>query len=161
MVSVALSTGITGVAIGQKHMFARELVRHVVVEVHDYADVTTACGNRLEALPRTWQPDRPCKRCAHKWPSFNFFAEIGAPVYGRAFFHDSADERLAAYGRRVIRHCGSKKLAREIAVAIGYENPEDIAVDHPDLREFVTYIRVPKALALTQRQKTLARLAQG
>lgn len=161
MVSVVLSTGITAVPIGHKHSFASEVVRHVVVEVHDYAEVTTACGARLDALPFTWQLDRPCKRCAHKWPTFKDWAEIGAPPNGRAFFHDAAEERMLAYARRVIRNCDSKKLARAIAEAIGYEDPEDIAFDHPDLKDSVTYIRPPKDVKKAKRMKQLARLAQG
>lgn len=161
MVSVILATGITGVPIGHKHSFASEVVRHVVVEVHDYTEVTTACGYRLEALPYTWQRDRPCKRCEHRWPVFKGWAEIGAPPNGRAFFHDQAEERALAYARSVIRHCDSKKLARAIAVAIGYDDPEDILFDHPDLKDSIVYLRPPKDVAKANRMKKLARLAQG
>lgn len=146
MVSVVVSMMPTGVPIGGKHTFKHTVVRHLAVQVHGYAEITTACGYRLEALPRTWQPDRMCERCAKKMvlQARSMTVEIGAPEFGMAYFHDEWEARLQAHGRRMIRHCGSKKYARIIAVGIGYAEPEDILEDHPDLHDFIVYIRPPK-----------------
>lgn len=134
------------VPVGTGHGAKERHVRHVVAEVIDAGCVRTSCGHVLEALPRTWQPTRPCGRCPESaWrmaPDIEITIGEVHGLHERAGeYLDQAAERRLAHARHVIRTCGSKRLARKIARAIGFDPPESIAEHDPDLLQHVKYHR--------------------
>lgn len=147
MVSVRIDTPLTGVAIGGKNDEKEVAVRHWIREVHNVSDVTTMCGAKIAALPSTWQQTRPCRRCIDSGvlnQARDVTFRLGWAWQESHEFHGEWEKRRLLHGFQVIKNCGSKRKARKVAVALGWENPDLLKYDHPELAQFVTYIRKPK-----------------
>lgn len=119
-------------------MFKSLLVRHIVAEtIADSRGVTptlvrTKCGVAIIGVSRTWQRDRPCERCGI--PSNEIWVEFrNAPA--SVITH----QRFREYCLTALAESTSKSVARKIVRFLGYDPPEKILVEHPDLRDKIVY----------------------
>lgn len=109
--------------------------------------VMTICGNKLIALPHTWQPSRPCRRCGmvdEHGVGWALGVHSSPERQEAALLWNAATGQWRDHAMHVIRTCNSKRLSREIARALGFDPPETIVEDHPDLVRFVQYQNPPK-----------------
>ncbi len=133
VVCVALSTDQTVVATGTGAMFRDRVTRHVVAEVVDGRLVRTICGVKIMAVSRTWQKDSPCKRCGAGTDDLRIeFTDRPAWVL-------SLNANMREYCFMALVVCDTKARARQIVRFMGYDPPEKILVEHPDLRDKIVY----------------------
>lgn len=119
--------------------------------------VRTACGNSIVALPRTWQPARPCKRCeqmrlepllSKKKRGDDFGIIIGQWAESTEYAERWAGltDQVVPYALDVIMTCQSKRFARIVARGLGFEPPETIVEQFPEALPYVKYLRRPKGV---------------
>lgn len=126
----------TAVPIGQGHMFKRQVIRHIVASVDEDGQVRAACGASFKGATRTWQDDRPCARC---YPRHHPPEQLGWCItFGDrdAQAHmPGGVEGLRHYCLTALKSTDSKALARAIARFLGYDPPERILAEHPELEK--------------------------
>lgn len=141
---------ITAVAILGNSQWDETAVVHLVAQITDTSEVVTGCGQTIAALPRTWQKVRACKRCPEITGTTataenpELLSAIGQiePAPRETFgYLDDVSSRARLYGLHSIRHSSSKKTARMIAKRLGYDPPETIGEEYPDLLLKVKYVR--------------------
>lgn len=107
----------------------------------------TACGQRsLPTLPYTWQASRPCKRCRATVSAEDWSVVVDrVPDFEGSEFYVGARTAMRSHGMRCLQQLElSKKMARQIANALGYVPAERLLDDYPDLEHKITYLRPPK-----------------
>lgn len=153
MAILRVTNPLTAVSLGRQQWWKDKVARHRVREVTGPSSVVTWCGAvMLEALPVTWQPTTWCQRC---WGPFKL--RDGEPLPHLFFYSFSSDPgpawtlaqefgadlelRVRMHAVETIKLCGSKRVARQAARSLGYDPPERILEELPELREHIVYRR--------------------
>lgn len=134
----------TAVPIGQGHIFKKTVIRHIVESVNENGVVTTRCGTTFTGATLTWQEDRPCQKCnpSKTWPPEDFRSrwEILIGHDAEAQMHMPGGlEGLRKYCLQALEQATGKAMGRAIVRFLGYDPPELILVERPDLKEKVHY----------------------
>jgi hypothetical protein len=134
----------TAVPIGQGHIFKKQVIRHIVASVDEHGNVRARCGTSFKGATMTWQEDRVCLKCRplqKGWPPEDFTARWEIVIGHReAQVHMPGGlEGLRAYCLKALEASTGKAMGRAIVRFLGYDPPELILAERPDLDQKVRY----------------------